>query len=84
MYYLIEKFFDFDYIVIEIEIKKGILEVKCLDKIVVVFERKIQGFINYDDGMIKRYIDIFVENGKVIYKINNLQVKIKDQYIGVN
>lgn len=64
--------FDFDYIVTEIEIKKGILEVKCPDKTVAVFERKIQGFTNYDDGMTKRHIDTSVENGKVIYKINNL------------
>lgn len=53
------------------EIKKGILEVKCQDKTVAVFERRIQGFTNYDDGMTKRHIDTSVENEKVIYKINN-------------
>lgn len=54
------------------EIKKGILEVKCPDKSVAVFHREIQGFTNYDDRMTKRHIDTSVENGKVIYKINNL------------
>lgn len=57
------------------EIKKGILEVKCPDKSVAVFHREIQGFTNYDDRMTKRHIDTSVENGMVIFDNSSMLMK---------
>ncbi|XP_052688159.1 NACHT domain- and WD repeat-containing protein 1-like isoform X1 [Crassostrea angulata] len=76
-----EQLHEYNLSVTEIEIKKGILEVKCPDKTVAVFERKIQGFTNYDDGMTKRHIDTSVENGKAVpdKEVKYLQGKLKEK-----
>ncbi|XP_052687210.1 NACHT domain- and WD repeat-containing protein 1-like isoform X2 [Crassostrea angulata] len=76
-----EQLTEFNISVTEMEIKKGILEVKCPDKSVAVFHREIQGFTNYDDRMTKRHIDTSVENGMAVpdKEVKYLQGKLEEK-----